>query len=40
MVKVIGDQGLSVDQDSQAMQMAQLDLALRQRLVSVAQSRD
>ena len=40
MVKAIGDQGLSVDQYSQAMQMAQADPALRQRLVSVAQSGD
>jgi len=40
MVKAIGEQGLSVDQYSQAMQMAQADPALRQRLVSVAQSRD
>jgi Domain of unknown function (DUF4168) len=40
MVKAIGDQGLSIDQYSKAMQMAQADPALRQRLVSVAQSRD
>jgi len=40
MVKAIGEQGLSVDQYSQAMQMAQADPALRQRLVSVAQSSD
>ena len=40
MVKAIGEQGLSVDQYSQAMQMAQADPALRQRLVSVAQSHD
>ena len=40
MVKAIGEQGLSVDQYSQAMQMAQADPALRQRLVSVAQSGD
>jgi Domain of unknown function (DUF4168) len=40
MVKAIGEQGLSVDQYSQAIQMAQADPALRQRLVSVAQSGD
>ena len=40
MVKAIGEQGLSVDRSSQAMQMAQADPALRQRLVSVAQSGD
>ena len=40
MVKAIGEQGLSVDQYSQAMQMTQADPALRQRLVSVAQSGD
>jgi Tat protein secretion system quality control protein TatD with DNase activity len=40
MVKAIGEQGLSVDQYSQAMQMAQADPALRQRLVSAAQSHD
>ncbi len=40
MVKAIGEQGLSVDQYSHAMQMAQADPALRQRLVSAAQSGD
>ena len=40
MVKAIGEQGLSVGQYSKAMQMAQADPALRQRLVSAAQSGD
>ncbi|HSZ88811.1 MAG TPA: DUF4168 domain-containing protein [Acetobacteraceae bacterium] len=38
MVKAIGDQGLSVQQYQQAIQMAQADPSLKQRLLSVAQS--
>jgi hypothetical protein len=40
MEKAIGDQGLTVDQYSKAIQMAQADATLRQRLVSAAQSGD
>ena len=38
MVKAISDQGLSVQQYNQVLQMAQADPTLRQRLLSVAQS--
>ena len=38
MVKAIGDQGLSVQQYNQVIQMAQADPTLRQRLLSVVQS--
>jgi hypothetical protein len=38
MVKAIGDQGLSVQQYDQAIQMAQNDATLKQRLLSAAQS--
>ena len=38
MVKAISDQGLSVQQYQQAIQMAQADPSLKQRLLSVAQS--
>jgi hypothetical protein len=38
MVKAIGDQGLSVQQYQQVIQMAQADESLKQRLLSVAGS--
>jgi hypothetical protein len=38
MLKAISDQGLSVQQYDQAIQMAQRDDTLKQRLLSVAQS--
>jgi hypothetical protein len=38
MVKAIGDQGLSVQQYNQVVQMAQADPGLKERLLSVAQS--
>jgi hypothetical protein len=38
MVKAIGDQGLSVQQYNQVIQMAQADPNLKERLLSVAQS--
>jgi len=38
MVKAIGDQGLSVQQYNQVIQMAQADQGLKERLLSVAQS--
>lgn len=38
MLKAIKDQGLSIQQYDQAIQMAQADPSLRQRLVSVAQA--
>ena len=38
MMKAIGDQGLSVQQYDEAIQMAQNDATLKQRLVSAAQS--
>jgi hypothetical protein len=37
MVKAISDQGLSVQQYQQAIQMAQADPALKQRVISAAQ---
>jgi hypothetical protein len=40
MVKAIGDQGLSVQQYQQAIQMAQNDDTLKRRLLSVAESGD
>jgi len=40
MVKVISDQGLSVQQYNQVIQMAQADPALKERLLQVAQSGD
>jgi len=40
MVKAIDDQGLSLDQYDQAIQMAQSDQRLRDRLVKAAQSAD
>ena len=40
MLKAIRDQGLSVQQYDQAIQMAQNDATLKQRLLSVAQSGD
>jgi hypothetical protein len=40
MVKAIGDQGLSVQQYQQAIQMAQNDDTLKRRLLSVAESDD
>ncbi len=40
MVKAIGDQGLSVQQYQQAIQMAQNDETLKRRLLSVAESGD
>lgn len=41
MVKAIGDQGLSLQQYQQAIQMAQADPALKQRVISAAeQSKD
>ncbi len=40
MVKAIGDQGLSVQQYQQAIQMAQNDDTLKRRLLSVAESSD
>jgi len=40
MVKAIGDQGLSVQQYAQAIQMAQADPTLRDRILSIAQSSD
>jgi hypothetical protein len=40
MVKAIGDQGLSVQQYQQAIQMAQNDEGLKRRLLSVAESGD
>jgi Domain of unknown function (DUF4168) len=38
MMKAISDQGLSVQQYNQVIQMAQADPSLKQRLISVAQS--
>jgi vacuolar-type H+-ATPase subunit H len=38
MIKAINDQGLSVQQYNQVIQMAQADPTLKQRLLSVAQS--
>jgi hypothetical protein len=38
MVKAISDQGLSIQQYQKAIQMAQADPSLKQRLLSVAQS--
>ena len=38
MMKAIGDEGLSVQQYDEAIQMAQNDATLKQRLISVAQS--
>jgi hypothetical protein len=38
MLKVITDQGLSVDQYNQAIHMAQADPQLKQRILSAAQS--
>jgi hypothetical protein len=38
MMKAIGDQGLSVQQYDQTIQMAQNDETLKQRLLSAAQS--
>ena len=40
MVKAIGDQGLSVQQYQQAIQMAQNDNTLKRRLLSVAEAGD
>ena len=40
MVKAIGDQGLSVQQYQQAIQMAQNDETLKRRLLSVAEAGD
>jgi Domain of unknown function (DUF4168) len=40
MVKAIGDQGLSVQQYQQAIQMAQNDDSLKRRLLSVAEAGD
>ena len=40
MVKVISDQGLSVQQYNQVIQMAQADPGLKERLLQVAQSGD
>jgi uncharacterized protein DUF4168 len=40
MVKAIGDQGLSVQQYQQAIQLAQNDETLKRRLLSVAESGD
>jgi hypothetical protein len=37
MVKAIGDQGLSVQQYKQAIQMAQADTTLRQRVIAAAE---
>jgi hypothetical protein len=38
MAKAISDQGLSIQQYNQVIQMAQTDPTLKQRLLSVAQS--
>ena len=40
MVKAIGDQGLSVQQYQQAIQLAQNDETLKRRLLSVAEAGD
>lgn len=38
MIKAINDQGLSVQQYNQVIQMAQADPTLKERLLSVAQA--